>query len=390
MFMVSCPGCTAPYQVDERRVPESGLSMRCPKCAYRFRVRPPAEPPPDTARWRQRGSPLHGSILVSFRPADSAWAARAIRARIDQELGEGATFDMVQGDAPVSSEFARRVEESLRDVAVVLAIVGKKWTGRREGTRRIDVPTDPVHRELKVALAANVAMLVVQVDDAKLPGKLPSALSPLASKVGVAVHSDDRFASNMEALLAEIRAALDAAGRGREAGASTNPPPASASALLVASPITHAPAQSQGHAERQQEDVTEVSPLPSLELPSPSNAALAPSTSPLFTQEELEAITEPPASASERLSSLPAPASLYPGATDGWVTLTDPEDPAIGALVAELASTRARLGDARPVHHDDMVESLGRGVRNAREMRRGLLVRIAAAESRASIQRKLA
>ncbi len=46
MFKVECPGCQAPYQVDERRVPASGLKMRCPKCAHSFDVRKPADGPP--------------------------------------------------------------------------------------------------------------------------------------------------------------------------------------------------------------------------------------------------------------------------------------------------------------------------------------------------------
>src|SRR6478736_4906428 len=43
MFKVECPGCKAPYQVDERRIPASGLKMRCPKCGTSFKVDPPAD-----------------------------------------------------------------------------------------------------------------------------------------------------------------------------------------------------------------------------------------------------------------------------------------------------------------------------------------------------------
>ena len=43
MFKVECPGCKAPYQVDERRIPSSGLKMRCPKCGTSFKVDPPSE-----------------------------------------------------------------------------------------------------------------------------------------------------------------------------------------------------------------------------------------------------------------------------------------------------------------------------------------------------------
>src|SRR5690242_3242752 len=54
MFKVECPGCNAPYQVDERRVPSSGLKMRCPKCGASFQVEQP-----DDAR-RTGPSPVLG------------------------------------------------------------------------------------------------------------------------------------------------------------------------------------------------------------------------------------------------------------------------------------------------------------------------------------------
>src|SRR5213078_701801 len=38
MFKVECEGCKAPYQVDERRVPPTGLRMRCPQCGTSFMV----------------------------------------------------------------------------------------------------------------------------------------------------------------------------------------------------------------------------------------------------------------------------------------------------------------------------------------------------------------
>lgn len=57
MFKVECPGCKAPYQVDERRIPSSGLKMRCPKCGTSFKV----DPPGDTRRTGP--SPLLGGAL---------------------------------------------------------------------------------------------------------------------------------------------------------------------------------------------------------------------------------------------------------------------------------------------------------------------------------------
>ncbi|MDP9149883.1 MAG: zinc-ribbon domain-containing protein [Myxococcota bacterium] len=38
MLKVECESCKAPYQIDERRVPASGLKMRCPRCGHSFVV----------------------------------------------------------------------------------------------------------------------------------------------------------------------------------------------------------------------------------------------------------------------------------------------------------------------------------------------------------------
>ncbi len=57
MFKVECPGCKAPYQVDERRIPSSGLKMRCPKCGTSFKV-----DPPDDARRPGAGSVFGGAL----------------------------------------------------------------------------------------------------------------------------------------------------------------------------------------------------------------------------------------------------------------------------------------------------------------------------------------
>src|SRR3954466_12324589 len=66
MFKVECPGCKAPYQVDERRIPSSGLKMRCPKCGTSFKVDPPAE-------GRHTGpSPVLGGALGFMSERESA------------------------------------------------------------------------------------------------------------------------------------------------------------------------------------------------------------------------------------------------------------------------------------------------------------------------------
>ena len=57
MFEVRCPGCQNPFELDERRVPRNGMTMRCPKCQTTFVVKRPetigfagAPPPPEGAK----------------------------------------------------------------------------------------------------------------------------------------------------------------------------------------------------------------------------------------------------------------------------------------------------------------------------------------------------
>jgi predicted Zn finger-like uncharacterized protein len=44
MVKVECDGCKAPYQIDEKRIPPTGLKMRCPKCGTNLLVTKPAQP----------------------------------------------------------------------------------------------------------------------------------------------------------------------------------------------------------------------------------------------------------------------------------------------------------------------------------------------------------
>src|SRR5262245_29658929 len=73
MFKVECLGCQAPYQVDEKRVPEKGLKMRCPKCGTSFRVEPPTgNAGPDASATPLEGADRPEPPLAPSRPFSSA------------------------------------------------------------------------------------------------------------------------------------------------------------------------------------------------------------------------------------------------------------------------------------------------------------------------------
>ncbi len=73
MLKVECESCKAPYPIDERRIPPSGLKMRCSKCGHSFMVRNEAGPTAPAASPEQSATaesrPGAGVPGASPRPA---------------------------------------------------------------------------------------------------------------------------------------------------------------------------------------------------------------------------------------------------------------------------------------------------------------------------------
>jgi len=104
MINVECDGCKSPYQVDERRVPASGLKMRCSKCGNSILVQKPTAdvagqsdlPVPAVPRSKgvapvfPRGPvlPKPAPVLPKVDPANAEKAALAFA------RGEGSRFDI--------------------------------------------------------------------------------------------------------------------------------------------------------------------------------------------------------------------------------------------------------------------------------------------------------
>ncbi len=86
MIKVECESCKAPYELDEKRIPDKGMKMRCPKCGTSFLVTksgggaspaPPAPPPsPGIGKGTVMGI-APGAIPVPPSPAAAAPAPPA-------------------------------------------------------------------------------------------------------------------------------------------------------------------------------------------------------------------------------------------------------------------------------------------------------------------------
>ncbi len=71
MLKVECESCKAPYQVDERRVPLTGLKMRCPKCGHTFLVTDPSKAAPAKGAVPSKAK----ATMVGFGPGKGGAAA---------------------------------------------------------------------------------------------------------------------------------------------------------------------------------------------------------------------------------------------------------------------------------------------------------------------------
>lgn len=105
MINVQCDGCKSPYQVDERRIPVSGLKMRCSKCGNSILVQKPTADVagqsdlPVAAPPRSKGvAPVfpRGPVLPKPAPilpkVDSSSSAE--KAALAFARGEGSRFDI--------------------------------------------------------------------------------------------------------------------------------------------------------------------------------------------------------------------------------------------------------------------------------------------------------
>src|SRR5439155_12291041 len=72
---IQCPNCPAAYELDDGRVPPSGLSIKCPKCKTPFTVH---RPKPGEGKAAGQKVPLHGTGAPPARPAGAKPPAKGV------------------------------------------------------------------------------------------------------------------------------------------------------------------------------------------------------------------------------------------------------------------------------------------------------------------------
>ena len=159
-------------------------------------------------------------IFLSYRRDDAAGYARAVGNELVHRFGADAVFIDVD-DIHAGQPFSEVIQRSVGGSTVLLALIGKRWRGEREGAPpRIRDVADLVRQEVAAGLAAKGMRVVpVLLDGAQMPTpeELPPELRALAGRNALELDNS-RFAADMARLLREVGEVL---GEARPAAAPT-------------------------------------------------------------------------------------------------------------------------------------------------------------------------
>ena len=176
-----------------------------------FAAKPPFPPRPDRRRLRFMSG---GKIFISYRRADSQWAAARLHDTLANAFPDDQLFMDVEHIAP-GQDFVDVLADQVGACDVFLALVGPDWltTTNADGIRRLDDPEDFVRIEIASALNRPETLTIpVLLDGAAPPTEdaLPPDLAPLARRQFLRL-THEGFRSDVQGLVGAIRGRLNAA-----------------------------------------------------------------------------------------------------------------------------------------------------------------------------------
>lgn len=169
-------------------------------------------------------------IFISYRRDDSAAITGRIFDRLSAHFGPDAVF-MDIDSIPVGHDFREHIGRTLERCDVMLAVVGRRWTGPPgDKARRIDDPADLVRLELEGGLARDIPVVPVLVDGAATPSplELPESLRGFSYRNGATIDAGKDFHPHVDRLIRDIEALVKgpAPGPKRKAPDAAKPKPA--------------------------------------------------------------------------------------------------------------------------------------------------------------------
>src|SRR5262245_19868764 len=149
-------------------------------------------------------------IFISYRREDSAGYAHAIYRELAQHFPKDRLF-MDVDTIEHGVDFTRVIQDAVGECDILIALIGKRWAGAGSGKKsRLDDPADFVRLEVSTALARDVRVIPVLVDEMKMPSAetLPPPLKLLSRRNAIEI-SNTRFNFDVERLITTVRKILD-------------------------------------------------------------------------------------------------------------------------------------------------------------------------------------
>ncbi len=147
-------------------------------------------------------------IFLSYRRQDTLSATGRLADRLEQHFGPRRVFrdyDSIIAGA----DFVTAINSAISVSTVVLAVVGPDWADARDGRgeRRLDDPGDFVRLEIEAAFRAEVPVIPVLVEGAKMPSAeaLPASLQAFARCQAVEL-TESRWRDDADRLITSLQA----------------------------------------------------------------------------------------------------------------------------------------------------------------------------------------
>jgi hypothetical protein len=150
------------------------------------------------------------NIFINYRREDSAGHAGRLFDRLRARF-PGRVFMDIDTIEP-GADFVDVIEQAVGKCEVLIVMIGRDWLRIKDATgrRRLDNPEDFVRLEVASALARNIRVIPVLVEDASMPrvDDLPPDLARLARRNAIEL-SDGRWAFDVDRLLQTIEGVLE-------------------------------------------------------------------------------------------------------------------------------------------------------------------------------------
>jgi TIR domain len=139
-------------------------------------------------------APGRGKVFISYRRRETSGHAGRLYDRLAEHYGDERVFMDVRMEPGV--DFVEQIDDAVTHCDALLSLIGAQWLDMRDaqGRRRLDDPHDFARLEVESALARDVRVIPVLLQDAKMPEPedLPDSLAPLARRHAIEL-SDERW-----------------------------------------------------------------------------------------------------------------------------------------------------------------------------------------------------